>query len=766
MSWLATYFLLLLMPIIISLVVYFQAYRIVREDMILENAEALKQVRMAIDNGLKDIRNFSSFVAFNQNLNLLIQEKDIKNINSQYYQVNSIMNELKSFKLQNKYAEDFYIYFRQVDSVLTSNGLYDSDFFFKYYQKGTFYRDIMTYEKWKAMMDAQYAGSYLAFDVKRPESGIKKKSVNFIYSLPIFGENQPKATFVIALSNQRFNDAAQAIGSANGAWGLILDRDNNILFSTVPLNGPFPVQYGAMAKDAELLYSKVNGGDVAISYNTSGVEDWKYVSVIPLQVFQEKVAYIKTLIVACIVFSILLGGVFAWFFSRRNYRPISELIRNLEKKFRPQSENEHNEYRFIQEAMNNTFNEKDAINERLRQQNIILRRSFLVKLLKGRFEDSSFISKALESYKLDFSVGGFAVILFGLSGSAGPGGNDMQETSGGKLEMAELVIANVAEGIVGQKNNGYAADVDGMLACIVNFRGSDTEENMRELCRAAAEIAFCVRNELGIDLSAAASDLHDSMFGIPDAYQEALCVMEYKAVMRTGDIMAYRQISVSSQGYNYSIETERQLINCIKSGDSKAADLCLNEIFEKNYSTTVLPAHMAKCLVFDVVGTIFKTVSETSVLREGTFIQDLDIARRLLNSDDFQEMKREMSATVEEICAYVQQHRKSKKDDLLDHVMEYIGCNYHDASLSVSQIADRFALTPAYLTRLFKEQSGEGLLDYITGLRMENAKQLLRNRKCSIKDVAARVGYYSSTAFIRMFKKTEGITPGSYMENG
>lgn len=71
-------------------------------------------------------------------------------------------------------------------------------------------------------------------------------------------------------------------------------------------------------------------------------------------------------------------------------------------------------------------------------------------------------------------------------------------------------------------------------------------------------------------------------------------------------------------------------------------------------------------------------------------------------------------------------------------------------------------MTPAYMSRLFKERTGYGLLDYINKVRIEKAKVLLNENSYSIQEIALKVGFVNSNTFIRSFKKAEGITPGSY----
>ena len=67
-----------------------------------------------------------------------------------------------------------------------------------------------------------------------------------------------------------------------------------------------------------------------------------------------------------------------------------------------------------------------------------------------------------------------------------------------------------------------------------------------------------------------------------------------------------------------------------------------------------------------------------------------------------------------------------------------------------------------YLSRVFKKQTGIGMLAYIHQVRIEKAKELMRHTGDSIKTIAQKVGYSSSMMLIRAFKRYEGVTPGQY----
>ena len=83
-----------------------------------------------------------------------------------------------------------------------------------------------------------------------------------------------------------------------------------------------------------------------------------------------------------------------------------------------------------------------------------------------------------------------------------------------------------------------------------------------------------------------------------------------------------------------------------------------------------------------------------------------------------------------------------------------------DVSLSV--LSEEFHLSAQYISQLFKSEIGVGFLNYLTNIRMEQAKKLLLSTDLSIAEVAERSGYGDYRVFTKVFKKTEGITPSQF----
>lgn len=100
--------------------------------------------------------------------------------------------------------------------------------------------------------------------------------------------------------------------------------------------------------------------------------------------------------------------------------------------------------------------------------------------------------------------------------------------------------------------------------------------------------------------------------------------------------------------------------------------------------------------------------------------------------------------------------RKSEYDDSVDIIKrakKYVAENYK-SGISISDVAEALSLSPAYLSRLFHNKTGEKYIDYVTNVRMEAAEKLFRDHPgISTKKVAEEVGYFSTRHFKEMYSR-------------
>lgn len=97
-------------------------------------------------------------------------------------------------------------------------------------------------------------------------------------------------------------------------------------------------------------------------------------------------------------------------------------------------------------------------------------------------------------------------------------------------------------------------------------------------------------------------------------------------------------------------------------------------------------------------------------------------------------------------------------------IVKFIEENFYDKELSIQKIAHYFYFSPNYLCSMFKKATGKTLNDYITEVRIEKAKQLLKDNSIKLYEIAERVGFGDPNYFSSLFKKKVGMTPSEFRE--
>lgn len=106
--------------------------------------------------------------------------------------------------------------------------------------------------------------------------------------------------------------------------------------------------------------------------------------------------------------------------------------------------------------------------------------------------------------------------------------------------------------------------------------------------------------------------------------------------------------------------------------------------------------------------------------------------------------------------------KSPNKTYVVQQIMKYMESHYRE-KISLDQIAENMYLSPFYISKLFKSETGDTPINYLISLRMEKAKELLdRNPSLSIQEAAAQVGYEDAYHFSKLFKKYFGLSPMYY----
>ncbi|BFT73742.1 AraC family transcriptional regulator [Paenibacillus sp. P36] len=118
-----------------------------------------------------------------------------------------------------------------------------------------------------------------------------------------------------------------------------------------------------------------------------------------------------------------------------------------------------------------------------------------------------------------------------------------------------------------------------------------------------------------------------------------------------------------------------------------------------------------------------------------------------------------------ELLSQVFKNQEHKTELALECAKLMIEQHYTE-DMTIDRLATTAGLSRYHFMRLFKEKFGKGVMEYVTDLRLNEARRLMGEQgKLSLTDIAYKVGYKNETYFSNMFKKHIGLAPAVYMKN-
>lgn len=208
-------------------------------------------------------------------------------------------------------------------------------------------------------------------------------------------------------------------------------------------------------------------------------------------------------------------------------------------------------------------------------------------------------------------------------------------------------------------------------------------------------------------------------------------------------------------------ELEKKLFKAIEIGDKEQVILELENLF--NYFNKEVSLIDIINYFRELTGVIFRMVYEYIPKERYIEINLNKLQARLNSTLSRYSLYNTLKDVMLTIMKIVNPSIKINSNPLLKEVKDYIDKNYFN-DISLDDIARHVAMSPGYLSKLFKENFDITIIDYLTRVRINNSIKLLKNPELHIKEIARKVGYHDSNYFSKVFKKITGKTPTEYRE--
>lgn len=586
---------------------------------------------------------------------------------------------------------------------------------------------------------------------------------NIIYFVAAYPYNatpdERKAIISISVDEKElFNEIVRVVPEHFGQI-FIIDSENKIvshqdksLIGTKPAGMDFIDKIDSLSQEGFFLDS-YSGNEIAVNYRSSEFYDWKFIVADEYEMVYHRGNVIQITIIYISIIVCLFGIIVISIFSANLYKPFKRLVQSAGDSLRLTSENSDvdldamNEFNIIDMAFESMNQNIQTLEGFVQERKTVLRRAFLNNLISGEKAVAQVSDKNMELLGFKLPHDRFVLVVAELIDDMGHSKIE-NETYGQIIQGIEnrAVFGSIqVAGFMTYKRN---------MAFLLNY----TNEDRNKVYDFCSWVFDTVDDEFGISLVWGIGGESLGIADISTSYKQALEALHSRFFNTDCKVFVYQESCEKHKSITHDIELIAKLIENIKlrnkEGVKESIDLIIECIVKEQYSIESVREYIIFAATYLAKLTYDMGYNEQEVFG-GNIIQVFS----MVSSID--ELKIKMNNYSLRFVDFLETEKSMRKSVLIQQVMKYMRENKEN-DLSLIVVADSAGVSPSFLSKVFKDETGIKFVDYSIQLKLEYAKTLLERKNISTEEVSLKVGYSQPQYFIKKFKAQYGITPKQY----
>lgn len=700
-------------------------------------------IRLSLDAALQDIGGINDYFALKNNPGDMIKLSRVYQILTETANINYRIKSIYFFMEKNNY-------------LITSNHGYElkSDF--------TDTGWLNDYEKSKDM------GAGTLWLNSRPDNDRKQDPNNtsfvltFILPLKTLRLNYDGA-IVVNLYERELYNLMNDSGDKKDGYVIIINNQGTVV--SYPDKRLITRNIAGRAYINDILHSGNDTGyiignmehkEYMFSYYKSDFNNWIYIGVMSMNDLIGKTAAIRNSIILLLLGLMIAGSVFTYFFSRAMYNPVKKLMSDIQKRKGIDFKTMGNEMAILSRVFDSMIKQEDSLSNTLEKSRQALKNKFLTDLFKGGLEEES----RDRQYEGEFPYPYFICAVIAIDkydGFSEKYSNDQQ------YYMKHLILKTCCE----VANDKYK--ITGVLyekskiALIINCEEYDQESNRTTLSSNFGALQNEVAKVLSNPITIGVGSCYKNIENISLSFNEAQEALKSRIVRGSGSIIFHSCNEIENK-YYYPYRMEKHILNLLQLGSGEEVILALKDLIEEIKRRKGISPDNVEQIFIQLVGNTVKYLVELNINIRNIFGSGSNVFHELSTKENLEEIYTWLTGFYSGIIQFMS-NAAALKTSPADIVMDYIHKNFK-LNIDTTAIADNTGVGYSSVGRIIRSKTGKNVLEYINGLRIEEAKRLLKSTTMNIKDIAVNVGYNNDQSFARFFKKYEGLTPGEFRNLG
>lgn len=748
-NFLISYIVILIIPSVAGYTSYKAAIDVAETGSIDTSLMVLKQSKDFLERRLDEVEAFTTQIALNQDLERLLSESANEG-NYPIYDLREIWQDVYDYGLTNDFLQDFYIYLRNYDVVISPKSVYlRTDHFYEQYR----YNDL-SYEEWKDTILEKGPQQWIKPLSAYSDNGNVTMRISYVQSIPLGSYKQSMGTIVIPIDQKKIGSLLDSIPNQYGGWAYISDSQGNTL-TTVGIDD---------SQVKGLQHESVTNGNVSKRYIDdtllisirSESNGWLYTAGIPRQAIMKEANDIKKNTWMVTAATLILGLVISLFLAYRNSAPIHKLMGIFMEQFGQDSAKKINGYHFLHGNISSLISNNKNLEAEINRQTPLLRDAFLKRLVKGEFESLNEIRAMASQTGIELH-GEFGYVgLIQVNGYSGMDSKDVLN----ELHAARLLVKQKLHEIDGKLN---LTDTDSdKIVVIFMLKDEPDAVAERDIDAIMNSLRAAVESEYRISLTISMGAVFHSFPDISRSYYEAKRVMELDTFMKVSGVLWHHSMPKETATFYYPIDLELRLLNALKAGEQSEVKRIMSLIFEQNFVDRDLSPEMAQQLVGQMKGTIIKLLDQKGLMESDVIEKLRDETVRIQLTDGLDKVRHDLENVMEAFSRMIVNNRNERENETVRTLITRLEELYGDPDLTIYKFAETVGRPERFISQLFKEHTGQTLSEYLEQIRINKAIELLVHTGMTIDGIARQTGYNSSHSFRRAIKRVSGASPSMY----
>ena len=748
-SFFLTYFIVLVIPVVSGLLYYQEAYRVVQRDIENENQALLLQVMSVLDARMKELESIGSqLINSTQVTTLRYLDAPLEYPYTQY--TIQAGNSLPEYAVYNNFLFDYLIFYNKGQLAINNRSAYSYQDFYESYMR----RIGQSYEEWldenKNMPVSFGACSVLQVAYLRNGDSTEMGLVAFYYSfLPSADQDGRVALYV---RTDSLLDLLPDENILQGGSAYIEDQNGLVLASVSSGSSTVSTIQEVLRSTAGVsrVNHEIDGQKMLISQITSELTGMRIVIALPTAHVFLRINNLFKVILISLALSMILGAVLCYILSQRNVSKMQGIVLNNSEKIK------HMSYSEAVQSLHNAFEDIQMTNEAmlsaLTQQKPYLQYAFLSRLLDDNFRSEEEAAAMARKLNILSDGGSMCVVRFRFlaTGDSAAGGDTLS------LQFAANCQAVIRLSIEEWEPDALFMDKSEEDSLML-LSGENLTQRVQALVKLIrSNLPQSINEMLFVYVGNTVNRLTD----VVRSADNAATLIYIQPSPAEVPVLFFEVSEHARASLFYPQDIQHHLADCVMNGDDRGVINLLTQLKERNLGEACLPNFMRQLFIDSLLNTLLQIVS-MSGLPNADAEEIYDKVKNLMGMRISAQLQ-EIDALYLALCQAVDRQKSGKQKNMIEGVTSYIESHYMDYDLSLLSVSDHFGVSESYLSYAFKLYSGINYFNFVEMVRMNKAKELLRETSMKISDIATQTGYASTNSFCRAFKRSTGDSATNY----